>query len=222
MLLKLGTALLFFAIFAAEDCGTKSSDGQSAKPAESTASQTSAESSKEPGRAGVTVSDASAKKSDASADEKAGVPVDVCSMVEPSEVETVQGAKVSDARANKVTRGPFAVSQCLYTVTAADKPGQNLSVLVEVRRPDSSAASADALATEWSKLRDKRENKRSERPRPVEGVGREAFWVGSDKLGALYVLSKDALVYVSVGGADGVDAKIEKARKLAARALARL
>lgn len=215
MLIKLGTAFLCFALFAAEDCGTKSSSVQSAKTDESAPARTSVEGSNEPSR--------TVQVSDVSAETKPGTSKDVCSMVEPSAVESVQGAKVSDARANNVTRGPFMVSQCLYTVTSADKPGQNLSVLVEVRRPDSSAvAASDALSTEWNKLREKRENKRSERPRPVEGVGSEAFWVGSDKLGALYVLTKNALVYVSVGGAESVDAKIEKAKTLASRAIARL
>lgn len=214
MFVKLGIALLCFALFAADDCNSKTSEDQSAKSSESAAASTSAE---KPGAAGSTV-----PVSDVSGKSVPGASSDVCSMIERSTVESVQGAAVSDARANKVTRGPFAVSQCLYTATAADKPGQNLSVLIEVRRPDSSAAVSDALSTEWNKLRDKKENKRSEKPRPVEGVGDEAFWVGSDKLGALYVLSKGAMVYVSIGGAEGVDAKIEKAKKLAASAIARL
>jgi hypothetical protein len=146
-----------------------------------------------------------------------GSGADACALVASSEVEAVQGGRVAAARAARVVRGPLTVAQCHYAVTAPDRPGQNLGVLVEVR----SGAPAE-LAAEWEKLGAKKENKRSERPRPVEGVGRGAYWVGSDRLGALYVLGPDRIVYVSLGGPGEVGDKIEKSKRLALRALARL
>jgi hypothetical protein len=146
-----------------------------------------------------------------------GGGVDACALVEASEVEAAQGGRVASARAAQVTRGRVAVAQCHYAVTAPDRPGQNLGVLLEVR----SAGPAE-LAAEWDRLRGKKENKRSERPRAVEGVGEGAFWVGNDRLGALYVLGKQRLVYVSLGGPGGVGEKIEKSKRLALKALARL
>jgi len=59
-------------------------------------------------------------------------------------------------------------------------------------------------------------------PQPVPGIGEEAFWLGSPKAGALYVLKGDQMVRVSVGGPDDMKTKIEKSKKLAAKALKRL
>jgi len=146
-----------------------------------------------------------------------GTGVDACALVEASEVEAAQGGRVASARPAQVVRGALAVAQCHYAVTAPDKPGQNLGVLVEVRTGEPAA-----VAEEWAKLGAKKENKRSERPRPVEGVGRGAYWVGSDRLGALYVLGRDRMVYVSLGGPGEVGEKIEKSKRLAQKALARL
>ena len=147
-----------------------------------------------------------------------GSEAGACALLEAAEVEAVQGGRVVAARPARVTRGPLAVAQCHYAVTAADRPGQNLAVLVEVR----TGAPAE-LAAEWEKLGAKKENKRSERPRPVAGVGREAYWVGNDRLGALYVLAGDRLVYVSLGGPGGeAGEKVEKSKRLALKALARL
>ncbi|MBA3242476.1 MAG: hypothetical protein H0T60_14700, partial [Acidobacteria bacterium] len=64
--------------------------------------------------------------------------------------------------------------------------------------------------------------KKFERPRPVDGLGEEAFWLGNNKMGALYVLNKNRMVRVSVGGPDEEGSKIEKSKKLAEKALKRL
>src|SRR2546423_1305669 len=59
-------------------------------------------------------------------------------------------------------------------------------------------------------------------PQPVPGIGEEAFWLGSPKAGALYVLKGDNMVRVSVGGPDDMKTKIEKSKKLATLVLKRL
>jgi hypothetical protein len=59
-------------------------------------------------------------------------------------------------------------------------------------------------------------------PRRVPGVGDEAFWSGGEKNAALYVLTKNALVRVSVSSAGETDANIRKAAGLARKVLKRL
>jgi hypothetical protein len=58
--------------------------------------------------------------------------------------------------------------------------------------------------------------------RPVRGVGDEAFWSGSRVAGALYVLRGNTFIRVSVGGISDEKERIEKSRRLAVSALARL
>jgi len=199
MLNKLGTVVLCFSLYAGEECGAKSPGGE--------------------GRTAAAPAVAVASPDAAGASPKAGKTTagDACALVEASEVEAVQGGRVASARPAQVTRGPLDVAQCHYAVTAPDRPGLNLGVLVEVRSGEPAR-----LAEEWAKLGAKKENKRSERPRAVEGVGRGAYWVGSDRLGALYVLGEGRLLYVSLGGPGEVGEKIEKSKRLALKALARL
>jgi hypothetical protein len=59
-------------------------------------------------------------------------------------------------------------------------------------------------------------------PRPVEGVGDEAFWLGNPASGALYVLKKDTYLRISVGGAGDERVKQRQATELARKALGRL
>ena len=56
----------------------------------------------------------------------------------------------------------------------------------------------------------------------VKGVGDEAVWSGNHLVGALYVLRRDTIVRISVGGPGTKEQKIAKARRLGTRALARL
>ncbi len=60
------------------------------------------------------------------------------------------------------------------------------------------------------------------RPRPLPGIGDEAFWVGSRMSGALYVLRGDSYFRLSLGGPESETVKIDKARRLASELLLRL
>ena len=59
-------------------------------------------------------------------------------------------------------------------------------------------------------------------PKPIAGLGDEAFWVGDPLSGALYVLKGEIFLRVSVGGPTDEAQKIKRARALASRALKRL
>ena len=59
-------------------------------------------------------------------------------------------------------------------------------------------------------------------PKKVDGIGEEAYWSGNRFGGALYVLAKDAIVRISVGGPDNEQTKVDKSKALALKALERL
>jgi len=64
-----------------------------------------------------------------------------------------------------------------------------------------------------------REGVEETRARRVAGIGDEAYWSGGDEGGALYVLKKDSVISVSVGGPEDEAEKIRKAKALVQRIL---
>jgi len=60
------------------------------------------------------------------------------------------------------------------------------------------------------------------KPRPIDGLGEEAYWVGNPISGALYVLKGNSFLRISVGGVREESARIEKSKALARAALKRL
>jgi hypothetical protein len=59
-------------------------------------------------------------------------------------------------------------------------------------------------------------------PKPVRGLGDEAFWTASRFGGALYVLKGQRFIRLSVGGADDEQTRLTKTETLARAALRRL
>jgi hypothetical protein len=64
--------------------------------------------------------------------------------------------------------------------------------------------------------------KKKEPPKPMAGLGDEAFWVGDPMTGALYVLKGEVFLRLSVGGPPDETQKIKRAKALASHALKRL
>lgn len=60
------------------------------------------------------------------------------------------------------------------------------------------------------------------KPRRVKGLGEEAYWSGNQITGALSVLTKNAVVRVSVGGPEAEAEKIKKASALARKLVKQL
>ena len=67
-----------------------------------------------------------------------------------------------------------------------------------------------------------REEEKTIPPKKIAAVGDEAYWSGSRFGGALYVLKRNIIIRISVGGPDNEETKIEKSKKLAEKALGRL
>jgi hypothetical protein len=214
MSFKLSISLLCFLILSVNACDSKSGAGHNS--AQANASQAS-----------------SVAKSEAKPE-----AIDTCALIEKSEIASVQGVEVQQTQPTIQKHGDLAISQCYYTAISADG-SKNLSVYVQVIHRDPKSDRLDALKEFWEKrfgreskekTREEKENKEREEdeeeainpPLPISGIGDEAFWLGSSRGGALYVLRKDKVVRVTVGGADDAKAQIEKSKTLAKKALARL
>ena len=161
---------------------------------------------------------------------------DPCSLLTRGEIEEVQGDRVVSTKASEPERDRFAVSQCFYSLATFSK---SISLEVTRRRPQA----AESPRTGWKQMfaraldraKEREEEAESEgkggrekgrraaaRPLGVSGVGDEAFWDGSSLSGGLFVLKGDSYFRLSVGGPENETVKIEKLKKLARRALARL
>src|SRR5918996_245073 len=59
-------------------------------------------------------------------------------------------------------------------------------------------------------------------PKKISGLGDDAYWISNRFGGVLYVLKGDAFVSISLGGPDNEEAKVNKSKALAEKALQRL
>jgi hypothetical protein len=163
-----------------------------------------------------------------------------CSLVTNEEVGAIQHATITDAKSSAGVSAGMLMSQCYYN---AREPNMSVSLAVIEHNPqDAAAPDAKSYWTEsFRRLagdesdEDKPGEKKEKRggvareekekrvpPKRLDGIGEEAYWSGSRFGGALYVLAKDAIVRISVGGPDNEETKIEKSKALAQKALSRL
>jgi hypothetical protein len=136
--------------------------------------------------------------------------LDACHVLSQKDVAAVQGETFTDAKLTKRAES----TTCFYQL-----PTFTNSISVDLMR--SGARRFWEKTFEKAREHDEPEEKASE-PTKVRGVGSEAFWVGGRGTGSLYVRKGDAMVRVSVGGAGTDKQKIEKSKKLAAKALKKL
>jgi hypothetical protein len=168
--------------------------------------------------------------------EKASPPkFDPCSLIQKKEVESVQGASVKETKASERADGDFRMSQCFYT---AAEFSQSINVTVFKKHPEPGKRSptefwkhtfdryADEETREKKEEKEAKQGRESEEegapPRKVPRLGDDAYWVPNRFGGSLYVLKKDAILLISIGGTDPEEVKIDKSKKLAAKAVPRL
>jgi hypothetical protein len=137
--------------------------------------------------------------------------VDACALLSADEIRAVQAATVKETKRTVDSSKGLYFAQCFFVTT--DFPRSvNLTFIREngkrywaetFQRPQTSAG-------------------KKSRPRPIVGVGDEAFWAGDRRAGALYLLSGDRVLRISVGGVDDEEERIRRSRTLAQAALGRL
>jgi hypothetical protein len=142
-----------------------------------------------------------------------------CQVLSARDVAAVQGTRFKSFRLRENGTKQLRMSECVYAL-----PRVSDSVTVDLIRGDTRGF--------WKKhfgdVRDeqlasaKPRAEREARSMRVAGVGDEAVWSGNSLAGALYVRKGETIVRVSVGGDLPQEQKIERAKKLAARAIRRL
>ena len=162
---------------------------------------------------------------------------DACALLSHADIEAVQGSPIVDHKSSSQPDPNFQISQCYYTakesnrsvslsVTTANSGGtdgrsvKDLWEATFARNEQGEKAERDEPREKRAGARESEEEKTP--PRRIDGVGTEAYWLGSPIGGALQVLHKGASLRLSLGGPDSTDAKIEKSKTLALKALSHL
>ena len=140
---------------------------------------------------------------------------DACSLLTATEIEAVQHERPQISKPSEQPGADLLVRQCFYQL-----PTFANSISLEV-------TSGPAAKAYWQKAfhekrRAEENGEAKERPERIRGLGEEAYWTGSVRLGGLYVLRKGSILRLSIGGAETKGAKLKKLRALARSALKRL
>lgn len=172
----------------------------------------------------------------------AELKVPACDLISAADIQEIQGEAVAETKPSERKEGPLTFSQCYYRL-----PTFNKSVTLEVTHPTTGKSSEMAIDDFWTKrflaksdpeaderaaeMEKERERSGANTAVPVEAptgpqrvpnVGDEAFWSGNQITGTLYVKKGGFVLAIGVGGPASQAEKIDKATKLASKALAKL
>jgi len=170
----------------------------------------------------------------------AGVPkaaADACALLTPAEIEAIQGERVEETKSTVHPSGGLFAAQCLFrTPTMSKSVSLSLTASDPVRpaaltarelwqqqfhAPEAESDKESAAGKNVKKL-DFESDRESRKPRPILGLGDEAYWVASPVASALYVLKGEMFLRISVGSAGQESARMEKSKALARAALMHL
>ena len=160
---------------------------------------------------------------------------DVCTLITLDDIQTVQGSPFNEAKSSARSDGGFRVSQCFYTATEFSK-----SVNLALVQTDPSGPARRTPKDFWKekfgrysgettehagddkRSEGKEEKEESVRPKKIDGIGEQAFWVSNRFGGVLYVLRGEVFISIGLGGTDDEETKLKKSKVLAQKALQRL
>ena len=149
--------------------------------------------------------------------EQSVAKIDACSLLTSEEIEAVQGEPLKESKPGEKTDRGIALSDCYLTLPTFSK---SVSLVLGQRGPDPAGRT---VAQFWDEsFISVTEHPKSGPPRKIEGLGDDAYWMGDERMGALFVLKGSRYLRISVGGPGNQDEKIERCRKLAEKALTRL
>jgi hypothetical protein len=144
---------------------------------------------------------------------------DACALLTAAEIRAVQGEAPAQTKSSEQPSGELVFHQCFYTLPTFAK-SVSLGVGVGTRE-------ADAPSEFWREMFHEKKEEAEEGeshtpPRPVPGIGREAYWIPLRIGATLYVLDRNVMLRVSVGGNDSDAVRLEKSVALARDVLQRL
>jgi len=158
-----------------------------------------------------------------------------CALLTPAEIEAIQGERVEETKPTVRPSGGLFATQCLFRTPTLNKSVSLFLIASDPLHPvpltarqlwqkqfHSSEVDEEPVAGENKKKLDPQRERESREPRPIRGLGEEAYWVSSPVASALYVLKGEMFLRISVGSAGQESARMEKSKALARAALKHL
>jgi hypothetical protein len=158
--------------------------------------------------------------------------LDACTLLTSDEIKSVQGEAVKETKLSERTTGDFVTTQCYYELPTSSN---SISLSLIASSSEKPGGVKEYWETNFGKDERKKDRDEEKKPQaqtggeeesapmaPVRGLGDEAFWSASRVGGALYVLKRDRYIRISVGGKSDAEAKLNKSKTLAQKALRRL
>ena len=146
---------------------------------------------------------------------------DPCGLLSDAEVRAIQGHAPVQKIPSEQPSSSFRFTQCFYRT-----PELTNSVSVALGIPLDTDEKRSGPRQYWQAQFhppvSTKPGKKKEPPKPVAGLGEQAFWVGDPMTGALYVLKGEVFLRLSVGGPLDQAQKIKRSRALAVYALKHL
>ena len=164
--------------------------------------------------------------------ESAPAKLDACALITKEEIQSIQGSSINETKSNARSEGAFRVSQCVYI---AEDFVKSVSLMVTQSKPEGDGKrtpkdfwqeifgryNPEEGASGQGKEGGESGKKGKTPPKKIDGLGDEAYW-STGLTSVLHVLKKDTIVYLSIGGADNDETKMNKSRALMEKALTRL
>jgi hypothetical protein len=172
-----------------------------------------------------------------------------CALLSGADIRQVQGEEPTDAQGSEHLSGGLNMSQCFYRLPTFNKSVSLEVVRASTdaqgsvkdywrqkfrvgagesregegerreREEELKRGNANGQVREGGHTEREREGEEETRTRRVAGMGDEAYWSGGEQGGALFVLRKDTVISVSVGGPEDEAGKIRKAKALLEKVL---
>lgn len=160
--------------------------------------------------------------------------IEACSLVSKEDVGAIQMATMTETKSSAGWYGDLVMSQCYYTAKEPNKSVSLALIQSDGRSRDSNPRQywnhvfGAFKAGEGRELEREKEEKpaqsseekeRKVPPKKIEGVGEQSYWSGNRFGGSLYVLAKEMILRISVGGPEDEETKISRSKAIAAKAL---
>ena len=160
---------------------------------------------------------------------KAPGAVDACTLLTSDEIKAVQGEDLKTTKPSQQAGHEFVIDICYYELPT---PSNSISLSLAQPNPNKKESVKEFWENTFGDSEHGRKEKEGEDgegeleegapPRKIAGLGQEAFWFASPIGGVLYVLKGDHYIRLSVGGKGTSEAKLNKSKALAKKAIAKL
>ena len=147
-------------------------------------------------------------------------PADACALLSADDVRSVQQTTLKESKPSVYTAHGLRYEQCVFA--AADFAHSVSLSLISGDADGTRAFWSTTFHPQRTEAALARATRKKDLPRQITGLGDDAFWTGDTRTGALYVLTGDRVLRISVGGASDEAERLRRSRALAGAALGRL